>query len=70
MKLKIKKVQIAVTLSRSGININQSDVKSIARGELKRLQRDAKAASRRGNTLTRYHLQDVVDRIDLILDPK
>ena len=57
-------------LKRSGININQSDVKSVTRGELKRLQRDAKAASRRGNTLTRYHLQDVVDRIDLILDPK
>jgi len=54
----------------SGININQSDVKSVARGELKRLQRDAKAASRKGDTLTRYHLQDVVDRIDLILDPK
>ena len=55
---------------RSGININQSDVKSVARGELKRLQRDAKAARNRGNTLTRYHLQDVVDRIDTILDPK
>ncbi|QOD62375.1 zinc-dependent metalloprotease [Polaribacter haliotis] len=54
----------------SGINVNQSDVKSVARGELKRLQRDAKAASNRGNTLTRYHLQDVVDRIDAILDPK
>ncbi len=54
----------------SGININQSDVKSVARGELKRIQRDAKAASKRGNTLTRYHLQDVVDRIDTILDPK
>jgi hypothetical protein len=54
----------------SGININQSDVKSVARGELKRLQRDVKAASRKGNTLTRYHLQDVVDRIDLILEPK
>jgi hypothetical protein len=54
----------------SGININQSDVKSIARGELKRLQRDARAASSRGNTLTRYHLQDVVDRISEILDPK
>jgi hypothetical protein len=54
----------------SGININQSDVKSVARGELKRLQRDAKVASNRGNTLTRYHLQDVVDRIDTILDPK
>ena len=57
-------------LKRSGININQSDVKSVARGELKRLQRDTKAASRKGNTITRYHLQDVVDRIDLILDPK
>jgi hypothetical protein len=55
---------------RSGITINQSDVKSIARGELKRIQRDAKAASSRGNTLRRYHLQDVVDRIDMILDPK
>jgi hypothetical protein len=49
---------------------NISDVKSVARGELKRLQRDAKSASNRGNTLTRYHLQDVVDRIDTILDPK
>ena len=55
---------------KTGININQSDVKSVARGELKRLQRDVKAASRKGNTLTRYHLQDAVDRIDLILDPK
>ncbi|WP_341221501.1 zinc-dependent metalloprotease [Polaribacter atrinae] len=54
----------------TGITINQSDVKSVARGELKRLQRDAKSASNRGNTLTRYHLQDVVDRIDTILDPK
>ncbi|QXP65289.1 zinc-dependent metalloprotease [Polaribacter sp. HaHaR_3_91] len=49
---------------------NISDLKSVARGELKRLQRDAKSASNRGNTLTRYHLQDVVDRIDTILDPK
>ena len=54
----------------SGININQSDVKSVARGELKRIQRDAKAASKIGNTLTRYHLQDVLDRIDSILEPQ
>jgi hypothetical protein len=57
-------------LKRSGININQSDLKSVARGELKRIQRDARAAASRGNTLRRYHLQDVVDRIDMILDPK
>jgi hypothetical protein len=54
----------------SGINVNQSDVKSVVRGELKRLQKDAKAASYKGNTLRRYHLQDVVDRIDMILEPK
>ncbi|WP_299058644.1 zinc-dependent metalloprotease [uncultured Polaribacter sp.] len=56
-------------IKNTGITINQSDVKSVARGELKRLQHDVKVASRRGNTLTRYHLQDVVDRIDTILDP-
>ncbi|WP_298878884.1 zinc-dependent metalloprotease [uncultured Polaribacter sp.] len=54
----------------SGITVNQSDIKPVARGELKRLQRDARAASNRGNSLTRYHLQDVVDRISKILDPK
>lgn len=54
----------------SGITINQSDVKSVARGELKRLQRDAKRAMNSGTTLRRYHLQDVVDRIDMILEPK
>ena len=54
----------------SGITINQSDVKSVARGELKRIKRDARAAASKGNTLRRYHLQDVVDRIDMILDPK
>lgn len=54
----------------SGITVNQSDIKSVIRGELKRLQRDAKVAFSRGNTLRRYHLQDVVDRIDMILDPK
>ena len=55
---------------RSGITINQSDVKSVVRGELKRLQRNAKSVMNSGNTLRRYHLQDVVDRIDEILDPK
>ena len=55
---------------RSGITISQSDVKSVVRGELKRLQRNARSVMNNGNTLRRYHLQDVVDRIDEILDPK
>jgi hypothetical protein len=54
----------------SGITVNQSDVKAVVRGELKRIQRDAKAAAAVGNTLSKYHLQDVADRIGMILNPK
>ncbi len=55
----------------TGVNINQSDIKPVVRGELKRLKRDIQrdiAASR--NTITRYHFQDAIDRINTILDPK
>ncbi|AUC16031.1 zinc-dependent metalloprotease [Tenacibaculum sp. SZ-18] len=55
----------------TGVNINQSDIKPVVRGELKRLKLDIQrniAASR--NTITRYHFQDAVDRINTILDPK
>ncbi|MFY7672607.1 zinc-dependent metalloprotease [Tenacibaculum sp. MEBiC06402] len=55
----------------TGVNISQSDIKPVVRGELKRLKRDIQrniATSR--NTITRYHLQDAVDRINTILDPK
>lgn len=48
-----------------------SDIKPIVRGELNRIKRDTKKAiATAPNTLTRYHLQDVVERIDTILDPK
>lgn len=48
-----------------------SDVKPIVRGELNRIKRDTKRAiATAPNTLTRYHLQDIVERIDTILDPK
>ena len=55
----------------SSINVNQSDIRSIARAELNTLQRlTASAASRTGDSLSRYHLLDLNERIDLILDPK
>lgn len=55
----------------TGVNVSQSDIKPVVRGELKRLKRDIKRAIPTApNTLTRYHLQDAVDRIDAILDPK
>ncbi|MGG6231114.1 zinc-dependent metalloprotease [Tenacibaculum sp. SDUM215027] len=54
----------------TAVTINQSDIKPVVRGELKRLQRDIKRSipSTR-NTITRYHLQDAADRIDTILNP-
>nr|BFF35422.1 zinc-dependent metalloprotease [Tenacibaculum mesophilum] len=54
----------------TAVTINQSDIKPVVRGELKRLQRDIKRSipSAR-NTITRYHLQDAADRIDTILNP-
>ena len=54
----------------TAVTINQSDIKPVVRGELKRLQRDIKRSipSAR-NTITRYHLQDAADRIDSILEP-
>jgi hypothetical protein len=55
----------------ASVNVGQSDIKSFARGELTRLKRDVKsAASRASNTTSRYHLQDVLARIDVALDPK
>ena len=53
------------------VNVSQSDIRSMARGELTRLKRDANAAAAKApNTMTRYHLRDVVARINKALDPK
>ncbi len=53
----------------TAVNTNQSDIKAMVRGELKRLQRDVKKVMYTGNTTTKYHLQDIEERIDLILHP-
>ncbi|WP_233901531.1 zinc-dependent metalloprotease, partial [Tenacibaculum piscium] len=55
----------------TAVNISQSDIKPVVRGELKHLKRDTKRAlSVAKNNISRYHLQDILDRIDTILDPK
>lgn len=55
----------------TAVNISQSDIKPVVRGELKRLKRDIKRSlTTTKNTLNRYHLQDAIDRIDSILNPK
>ncbi len=58
-------------VKQSTVVINQSDIKAMVRGELKRLKRDLRAnISKAPNTTTRYHLQDAIARIDNALDPK
>ncbi|WP_420320296.1 zinc-dependent metalloprotease [Flagellimonas sp.] len=53
------------------VNTSQSDIRSVARAELNNLQRDIRnGLGRISDSMSRYHLQDALERIDLILDPK
>jgi len=55
----------------TAVTVKQSDIIPVVRGELNRIKRDAqRAANSTINTIKKYHLQDIVKRIDGILDPK
>ncbi|MHA6278550.1 zinc-dependent metalloprotease [Salinimicrobium sp. CAU 1759] len=57
-------------ITRSNIDVAQSDIRPVVRGELKKLQRDLRnSIGRSRDTLTRYHLEDALERVNLILDP-
>ena len=57
-------------ISRSNIDVEQSDIRPVVRGELTKLQRDLRnSIGRSRDTMTRYHLQDALERVNLILDP-
>ena len=52
------------------VNTSQSDIRSVARAELNTLQRSIKnAIARTSDSMSKYHLQDVSNRIATILDP-
>ncbi|MCK0136559.1 zinc-dependent metalloprotease [Arenibacter sp. S6351L] len=52
------------------INTGQSDIRSIARAELNILRKDLKnAINRTVDPMSKYHLQDAVEQIELILNP-
>ncbi len=54
----------------TAVNTSQSDIRSVARAELKNLKRDVtNGLSRVSDTMSRYHLQDALERIDQILNP-
>lgn len=57
-------------VSRSDVDVSQSDIRPVVRGELNTLERQIRnSLYSSGDRLTRYHLQDALKRIDLILNP-
>ncbi len=53
------------------VSVEKSDSRSIVRAHLQQLKNEAKAASTTiGDEMSRYHLQDVVSRIEKALNPK
>ena len=55
----------------TAVNTSQSDIRSVARAELNNLKRDIRnGLGRISDPMSRYHLQDALERIDHILDPK
>ena len=53
------------------INASQSDIRPVVRGELKTLQRDIRSAiGRTSDSMSKLHLEDLLARVDSILDPK
>ena len=56
-------------VKRSNINVAQSDIRPVVRGELVRLRAQVARASGNRDTMTRYHYRDLKERIDNILDP-
>lgn len=53
------------------INASQSDIRPMARGELKTLQRQITAAiPKTSDKVSKLHLEDALERINKVLDPK
>ncbi len=56
---------------RTNVNASQSDIRAVVRAELNTLRRNVRnAIGKSSNTMTRYHLQDITERISTILEPK
>tara|TARA_R110002050_G_scaffold204522_4_gene340239 strand:- start:173186 stop:175684 length:2499 start_codon:yes stop_codon:yes gene_type:complete len=55
----------------TAINTSQSDIRSVVRAELNILKRAIRnAIVRTSDNMSKYHLQDTLERIDMILEPK
>ena len=57
-------------VTRSNVDVAQSDIRPVVRGELQKLQRELRSSlNRNHDTMTRYHIQDALERVELILNP-
>ncbi|WP_432714440.1 zinc-dependent metalloprotease [Pedobacter sp.] len=56
--------------ARSGGSANQSDVTSVVKAQLRELNANIKNSTASATGLSKYHLQDLGERIDLALNPK
>ncbi len=53
-----------------GVDVSQSDIRAAARGSLRRVEAEARTALNRAtDAATRDHLEDVVARVEAVLDP-
>jgi hypothetical protein len=69
----VRSVPVGVTygFTTRRVNLAQTDLPSIARGQLNSLKNEMKlASSRMTDRMSRYHLQDLISRIGQALDPK
>ena len=69
----VRAVPVGVTygFTTRRVNLAQTDLPSIARGQLNSLKNEMKLASARTtDRMSRYHLQDLISRIGAALDPK
>jgi hypothetical protein len=55
--------------TRTNIDVSQSDIRAVVRAELKALKSDLQK-SRIKDTMSAIHIDDLIERINLILDPK
>jgi hypothetical protein len=64
-----RKINAGSYVKSTAVNTSQSDIRAVVRAELKTLKRQLQSAGG-ADTLSRIHIQDAIERINNILDPK
>ena len=58
-------------VNRTNVDASQSDIRAVVRAELKSLQSSLRGAlGRTSDTMSRIHIQDALERVDKVLNPK